>query len=42
MNPKKGGGYELAPNHIAFPTGWETYFGFVCTPHHNTYHNARR
>ena len=22
--------------------GWENYFGFVCTPHHKTYHNARR
>ena len=36
------GGYDLAPKHMAFPMGWEDYFGFVCTPRHNTYHNARR
>jgi flavin reductase (DIM6/NTAB) family NADH-FMN oxidoreductase RutF len=36
------GGYDLAPKHMAFPMGWENYFGFVCTPRHNTYHNARR
>ena len=39
---EQGGGYDLAPKHMAFPMGWENYFGFVCTPHHNTYHNARR
>ena len=36
------GGYDLAPEHMAFPMGWENYFGFVCTPRHTTYHNARR
>jgi len=36
------GGYDLAPKHMAFPMGWENYFGFVCTPRHNTYHSARR
>jgi flavin reductase (DIM6/NTAB) family NADH-FMN oxidoreductase RutF len=36
------GGYDLAPKHMALPMGWENYFGFVCTPRHNTYHNARR
>ena len=39
---EKGGGYNLAPKHMAFPMGWENYFGFVCTPHHLTYHNTRR
>lgn len=38
---ERGGGYDLAPKHMAFPMGWENYFGFVCTPHHATYHNAR-
>ena len=27
---------------MAFPMGWENYFGFVCTPRHSTYHNIRR
>ena len=36
------GGYDLAPKHMAFPLGWENYFGFVCTPRHATYHNVRR
>ena len=27
---------------MAFPMGWENYFGFVCTPRHATYHNIRR
>ena len=39
---ERGGGYDLAPKHMAFPVGWEDYFGFVCTPRHNTYHNAKR
>ena len=39
---ERDGGYDLAPKHIAFPMGWENYFGFVCTPRHGTYHNARR
>lgn len=39
---EKGGRYDLAPKHAAFPLGWESYFGFVCTPRHTTYHNARR
>ena len=39
---EKDGGYDLAPKHTAFPIGWENYFGFVCTPRHATYHNARR
>jgi flavin reductase (DIM6/NTAB) family NADH-FMN oxidoreductase RutF len=39
---ERGGGYDLAPKHMAFPMGWENYFGFVCTPRHATYHNAGR
>ncbi len=37
-----GGGHDLAPKHMAMPMGWDNYFGFVCTPRHGTYHNARR
>ncbi|HSK98710.1 MAG TPA: flavin reductase [Rubrobacteraceae bacterium] len=39
---ERGGAYDLAPKHMAFPMGWENYFAFVCTPRHATYHNARR
>ncbi len=39
---EEGGAYDLAPKHMAMPMGWENYFGLVCTPHHATYHNARR
>ena len=39
---ERSGGYDLAPKHMAFPMGWENCFGFVCTPRHATYHNARR
>ncbi len=39
---EEGGDYDLAPKHMAMPMGWENYFGFVCTPRHRTYHNARR
>ena len=39
---ERDGGYDLAPKHMAFPMGWENYFGFVCTPRHGTYHNARQ
>ena len=27
---------------MATPMGWGNYFGFVCTPAHGTYRNARR
>jgi flavin reductase (DIM6/NTAB) family NADH-FMN oxidoreductase RutF len=37
-----GGGYDIAPKHMAFQLGWDRFFGFVCTPRHGTYHNARR
>ena len=36
------GGHNLAPKHLAMPLGWGNYFGFVCTPTHNTYSNAVR
>lgn len=36
------GRYDLAPKHMAMPMGWANYFGFVCTPRHRTYVNARR
>ena len=36
------GSYDLAPKHMAMPMSWENHFGFVCTPQHNTYHNAKR
>lgn len=36
------GNHDLAPKHMAFPIGWENYFGFVCTPTHHTYSNAQR
>lgn len=39
---ERGGGYDLAPKHMAMPMGWKNYFGFVCTPRHATYHNVRR
>ena len=39
---ERDGGHDLAPKHMAFPLGWENYFGFVCTPLHATYHNVRR
>jgi flavin reductase (DIM6/NTAB) family NADH-FMN oxidoreductase RutF len=35
------GALDLAPKHMAFPMGWRNYFGFVCTPRHKTYHNAK-
>jgi flavin reductase (DIM6/NTAB) family NADH-FMN oxidoreductase RutF len=33
---------DLAPKHMAVPLGWGPYFGFVCTPRHATYRNAKR
>ncbi len=41
VGTREGEGFDLAPKHMAFPLGWENYFGFVCTPRHATYHNAR-
>ncbi|MEF8778015.1 MAG: flavin reductase [Natronomonas sp.] len=36
------GSENLAPKHMAMPLGWSDYFGFVCTPEHGTYRNAKR
>ena len=33
---------DIAPKHLAIPMSWENYFGFVCTPRHATYANAKR
>lgn len=33
---------NFAPKHMAFPLGWDPYFGFVCTPRHSTYQNIKR
>lgn len=33
---------DFAPKHMAFPMGWENWFGFVCTPRHGTYANILR
>lgn len=39
---EEDGSYDLAPKHMATPLGSEGYYGFVCTPSHATYRNARR
>lgn len=39
---EEGGGYDLAPKHLAMPLSWGHWFGFVCTPRHRTYQNAVR
>lgn len=36
------GTYDLAPKHMAMPMSWQDHYGFVCTPPHATYVNARR
>lgn len=36
------GGHDIAPKHMALQLGWDAYFGFVCTPQHATYRNAKR
>ena len=36
------GSPDIAPKHMAFPLGWDNYFGFVCTPRHATYANIER
>jgi len=36
------GQYNLAPKHMAAPMGWQNFYGFVCTPRHKTYRNAKR
>jgi flavin reductase (DIM6/NTAB) family NADH-FMN oxidoreductase RutF len=39
---EENGEVDLAPKHMAFPMGWDNYFGFVCTPRHRTLQNAQR
>lgn len=36
------GSYDLAPKHMAMPMSWENHYGFVCSPSHATYVNAKR
>ena len=36
------GRFDLAPKHLATPLSWRDHYGFVCTPSHATYANARR
>ena len=36
------GSLDLAPKHMAFPMGWKNYFGFVCSPRHQTHINIER
>ena len=36
------GSLDLAPKHMVTPMGWRNYFGFVCTPRHNTCRNVER
>lgn len=42
IGTREGAGVDFAPKHMATPLGWQNYFGFVCTPRHATYHNAKR
>lgn len=39
---EEDGSHDLAPKHMAMPIGWDNFFGFVCTPRHQTYMNIRR
>ncbi|MEM8559691.1 MAG: flavin reductase [Bacteroidota bacterium] len=41
IGTREGERYDFAPKHMAGPLGWGNYFGFVCTPRHATYHNAK-
>lgn len=36
------GAQDLAPKHMVTPLGWQNFFGFVCTPRHNTCTNIQR
>lgn len=38
----ENGQFNLAPKHLAMPLGWGSFYCFVCTPRHSTYHNIRR
>ncbi|MCW5517978.1 flavin reductase family protein [Muriicola sp. Z0-33] len=41
IGSKENSGFDLAPKHMACPMGFGNYFGFVCTPEHNTYGNIK-
>ncbi|BBM84230.1 flavin reductase family protein [Candidatus Uabimicrobium amorphum] len=41
IGSKEEESYNLAPKHMATALGWENYFGFVCTPDHQTYQNIK-
>ncbi len=36
------GNPDLAPKHLAFPCSWDNFFGFVCSPEHQTLKNLER
>ena len=36
------GSFDLAPKHMVTPMSWDDHYGFVCTPTHATYANAKR
>lgn len=42
IGSKEAQGFDLAPKHMVTPLGFSDYFGFVCTPRHNTYHNIKK
>ncbi len=42
IGTKEEQGFDLAPKHMATPLGFSDFFGFVCTPRHNTYHNIKK
>jgi flavin reductase (DIM6/NTAB) family NADH-FMN oxidoreductase RutF len=42
IGSREDDGFNFAPKHMVMPLGWENYFGFVCSPRHATYHNAKR
>ena len=37
-----GGGYDLAPKHMAMPLGWQNFYCFACSPSHATQQNVER
>ena len=42
VGSKEESGFDLAPKHMATPLGFSDFFGFVCTPRHNTYQNIKK
>lgn len=42
IGSKEESGFDLAPKHMVTPIGFSDYFGFVCTPRHNTYQNIKK